>query len=187
VISRDQAWSVLTEFTQSDSLRKHARAVEASMRAYAARYDENVEAWGVAGMLHDFDYEMHPRAPHHPMKGAEILMMRGVPEPIVHAILAHADYSGVPRVSRLDRALYACDELSGFVHAVALVRPGRVITGLEPPSVRKKLKDKGFARTVNRDDVYRGATELGVDLDAHIAFVIAALTEVAPEIGLSRS
>jgi putative nucleotidyltransferase with HDIG domain len=187
VISRDQAWSVLTEFTQSDSLRKHARAVEASMRAYAARYDEDVEAWGVAGMLHDFDYEMHPRAPHHPMKGAEILMMRGVPEPIVHAILAHADYSGVPRVSRLDRALYACDELSGFVHAVALVRPGRVITGLEPPSVRKKLKDKGFARTVNRDDVYRGATELGVDLDAHIAFVIAALTEVAPEIGLSRS
>jgi putative nucleotidyltransferase with HDIG domain len=187
VISRDQAWSVLTEFTQSDSLRKHARAVEASMRAYAARYDENVEAWGVAGMLHDFDYEMHPRAPHHPMKGAEILMMRGVPEPIVHAILAHADYSGVPRVSRLDRALYACDELSGFVHAVALVRPGRVITGLEPPSVRKKLKDKGFARTVNRDDVYRGATELGVDLDAHIAFVIAALTEVAPGIGLSRS
>jgi putative nucleotidyltransferase with HDIG domain len=187
VISRDQAWSVLTEFTQSDSLRKHARAVEASMRAYAARYDEDVEAWGVAGMLHDFDYEMHPRAPHHPMKGAEILVMRGVPEPIVHAILAHADYSGVPRVSRLDRTLYACDELSGFVHAVALVRPGRVITGLEPPSVRKKLKDKGFARTVNRDDVYRGATELGVDLDAHIAFVIAALTEVAPEIGLSRS
>ena len=187
MISRDQAWSVLTEFTQSDSLRKHARAVEASMRAYAARYDENVEAWGVAGMLHDFDYEMHPRAPHHPMKGAEILLSRGVPEPIVHAILAHADYSGVPRVSRLDRALYACDELSGFVHAVALVRPGRVITGLEPPSVRKKLKDKGFARTVNRDDVYRGATELGVDLDAHIAFVIAALTEVAPEIGLSRA
>ena len=187
MISRDQAWSVLTEFTQSDSLRKHARAVEASMRAYAARYDEDVDAWGVAGMLHDFDYEMHPRAPHHPMKGAEILLSRGVAEPIVHAILAHADYSGVPRVSRLDRALYACDELSGFVHAVALVRPGRVITGLEPPSVRKKLKDKGFARTVNRDDVYRGATELGVDLDAHIAFVIGALTEVAPEIGLSRA
>jgi putative nucleotidyltransferase with HDIG domain len=187
VISRDQAWSVLTEFTQSDSLRKHARAVEASMRAYATRYDEDVEAWGVAGMLHDFDYEMHPRAPHHPMKGAEILLSRGVPEPIVRAILAHADYSGVPRVSRLDRALYACDELSGFVHAVALVRPGRVITGLEPPSVKKKLKDKAFARTVNRDDVYRGAAELGVDLDAHIAFVISALTEVAFEIGLSRS
>ena len=187
MISRDQAWSVLTEFTKSDSLRKHARAVEASMRAYAGRYGEDPDAWGMAGMLHDFDYEMHPRAPHHPVKGAEILILRGVPEPIVRAILAHADYSGVPRVSRLDRALYACDELSGFVHAVALVRPGRVITGLEPSSVKKKLKDKGFARTVNRDDVYRGAAELGVDLDAHIAFVISALTEVAPEIGLARS
>ena len=187
MISRDQAWSVLTEFTKSDSLRKHARAVEASMRAYAARYEEDPEMWGVAGMLHDFDYEMHPRAPHHPVKGAEILLSRGVPEPIVHAILAHADYSGVPRASRLDRALYACDELSGFVHAVALVRPGRVITGLEPPSVKKKLKDKAFARTVNRDDVYRSAAELGVDLDAHIAFVIAALIEVAPEIGLART
>ena len=187
MISRDQAWSVLTEFTKSDSLRKHARAVEASMRAYAARYGEDPETWGVAGMLHDFDYEMHPRAPHHPIKGAEILLARGVPEPIVHAILAHADYSGVPRVSQLDRALYACDELSGFVHAVALVRPGRVISGLEPPSVKKKLKYKAFARTVNRDDVYRGAAELGVDLDAHIAFVISALTEAAPEIGLART
>ena len=184
MISRDQAWSVLTEFTKSDSLRKHARAVEASMRAYAARYGEDPETWGVAGMLHDFDYEMHPRAPHHPIKGAEILLARGVPEPIVHAILAHADYSGVPRVSQLDRALYACDELSGFVHAVALVRPGRVISGLEPPSVKKKLKDKGFARTVNRHDVYRGAEELGVDLDEHIGFVIGALTAVAPSIGL---
>ena len=187
MISRDHAWSVLTEFTKSDSLRKHARAVEASMRAYAGRYGEDADAWGVAGMLHDFDYEMHPRAPHHPLKGAEVLLARGVPERIVRAILAHADYSGLPRVSRLDRALYACDELSGFVHAVALVRPGRVISGLEPPSVRKKLKDKGFARTVNRDDVYRGAGELGVDLDEHITFVIAALTDVAPEIGLARA
>ena len=186
-ITRDLAWSILTEFTKGESLRRHARAVEASMRAYARRYGAPEEAWGIAGMLHDFDYEMHPRAPHHPIKGAEILLARGVPEPIVHAILAHADYSGVPRVSRLDRALYACDELSGFVHAVALVRPGRVITGLEPASVRRKLKDKGFARTVNRDDVYRGAAELGVDLDAHIAFVISALTEVAPEIGLART
>ena len=187
MIAREHAWSILTEFTKSDSLRKHARAVEASMRAYAGRYGEDPDAWGVTGMLHDFDYEMHPRAPHHPIKGAEILISRGVSEPIVHAILAHADYSGVPRVSRLDKALYACDELSGFVHAVALVRPGRMITGLEPPSVKKKLKDKAFARTVNRDDVYRGATELDVDLDAHIAFVIAALTEVAPEIGLART
>ena len=185
MISRDQAWSVLTEFTKSDSLRKHARAVEASMRAYAGRYGEDPDAWGMAGMLHDFDYEMHPRAPHHPVKGAEILLARGVPEPIVHAILAHADYSGVPRVFRLDRALYACDELSGFVHACALVRPGRVIAGLEPSSVKKKLKDKAFARTVNRDDVYRGAAGLGVELDAHIAFVVAALVPVAADIGLS--
>lgn len=184
MISREAAWSILTEFTLGDSLRKHARAVEASMRAYAARYGEDPEVWGVAGMLHDFDYEMHPRAPAHPMKGAEILLARGVPDPIVYAILAHADYSGMPRTSLLDRALYACDELSGFVHACALVRPGRVIAGLEPASVRKKLRDKAFARTVNRDDVYRGAEELGVDLDQHIAFVVAALTQVAPEIGL---
>ena len=181
---RAAAWSLLTEFTKGDSLRKHARAVEASMRAYAARYGEDVEAWGIAGMLHDFDYEMHPRAPHHPMKGAEILSARGVAPEIVYAILAHADYSGMPRRALLDRALYACDELSGFVHACALVRPGRVIAGLEPASVKKKLKDKAFARTVNRDDVYRGAEELGVELDAHIAFVVQALTGVAPEIGL---
>ncbi|OLB08890.1 MAG: HAD family hydrolase [Candidatus Rokuibacteriota bacterium] len=186
VIPRERAWSILTEFTKSDSLRKHARTVEAAMRAYAARYGEDPDTWGAAGMLHDFDYEMHPRAPHHPVKGGEILLARDVPHPIVYAVLAHADYAGMPRVSRLDRALYACDELSGFVHAVALVRPGRVITGLEPSSVRKKLKDKAFARTVNRDDVHRGAAELGVDLDEHIAFVIAALTSVAPEIGLAR-
>jgi putative nucleotidyltransferase with HDIG domain len=157
------------------------------MRAYAEHLGEDVDAWGVAGMLHDFDYEIHPRAPHHPMKGAEILAARGVSPAIVYAILAHADYSGMPRRSLLDRALYACDELSGFVHACALVRPGRVITGLEPASVRKKLKDKAFARTVNRDDVYRGAEELGVDLDAHIAFVVQALARVAPEIGLSTA
>jgi putative nucleotidyltransferase with HDIG domain len=185
--SRDAAWEILAEFTKGDSLRKHARAVEASMRAYAGRFGEDVEAWGIAGMLHDFDYEVHPRAPHHPMKGGEILTARGVPPAIVYAILAHADYSGMPRRSLLDRALYACDELSGFVHACALVRPGRVITGLEPASVRKKLKDKAFARTVNRDDVYRGAEEIGVELDAHIAFVVQALAGVAPEIGLSTA
>jgi len=186
VVDRARAWAILTEFTHSDSLRKHARAVEASMRAYAGRYSEEREAWGIAGMLHDFDYEMHPGAPHHPMKGAELLRARGVSEPVIYAILAHADYSGMPRVSLLDRALYACDELTGFVHACALVRPGKVITGLEAASVKKKLKDKAFARTVNRDDVYRGAAELGVDLDAHIAFVVDALTAVAPEIDLAR-
>ena len=184
---RDDAWSLLTEFTKGDSLRKHARAVETSMRAYAARFGEDPERWGIAGMLHDFDYEMHPRAPHHPVKGAEILLARGVEHEIVYAILAHAEYSGMPRVSRLDKALFACDELTGFVHACALVRPGKVISGLEPASVKKKLKDKGFARTVNRDDVYRGAAELGVDLDAHIVFVVQALEGVAPEIGLARA
>ena len=186
-MNRDVAWSILIEFTTGDSLRKHARAVEASMRAYAAHLGEDPDSWGLAGMLHDFDYEMHPRAPHHPMKGGEILTARGVPADIVYAILAHADYSGMPRISLLDRALYACDELTGFVHACALVRPGKVVTGLEPASVRKKLKDKAFARTVNRDDVYRGATELGVELDAHIAFVIDALAGVAPELGLARA
>jgi predicted hydrolase (HD superfamily) len=157
------------------------------MRAYAARFGEDPERWGIAGMLHDFDYEMHPRAPHHPVKGAEILLARGLEPAIVYAILAHADYSGMPRVGQLDRALYACDELTGFVHACALVRPGKIISGLEPASVRKKLKDKGFARTVNRDDVYRGAAELAVDLDAHIAFIVQALEPVAPEIGLARA
>ncbi len=184
-VSREAAWALLTEFTRSDSLRKHGRAVEASMRAYAARFHEDADTWGVAGMLHDFDYEMHPHAPHHPMKGAEILHARGVLPHIVYAILAHADYSGMPRVALLDRALYACDELTGFVHACALVRPGRSLVGLEPASVRKKLRDKAFARTVNRDDIHRGAAGLGVDLDAHIAFVVGALVPVAPDIGLS--
>ena len=186
-MNRETAWAILTEFTQGDGLRKHARAVEASMRAYAARFGEDPEVWGTAGMLHDFDYEMHPLAPGHPLKGAEILLSRAVPEPVVRAIVAHADYAGMPRATLLDRALYACDEPTGFIHACALVRPGRVITGMPAASVRKKLKDKGFARTVNRDDVYRGAAELAVDLDEHFEFIVAALSEIAPEIGLRQS
>jgi len=187
MIEREAAWSILTEFTQGEGLRKHARAVEAVMKAYARHYGQDESTWGTAGMLHDFDYEMHPRAPHHPMKGAEILAARGVPEHVIYAILAHADYSGMPRVTLLDRALYACDEPAGFVHACALVRPGKVIAGLEVSSVRKKLRDKAFARTINREDVTRGARELGLDLDEHLAFVIAALTDVAAEIGLARA
>lgn len=187
MIDRVSAWQLLTEFTKSDSLRKHALAVEASMRAYAGKYGDDPEAWGIVGMLHDFDYEIHPTAPHHPMKGAEILRARGVPENVVYAILCHADYSGCPRISLLDRAIYACDELSGFVTACALVRPGKAIAGLEPTSVRKKLKDRGFARSVNRDDIYRGAGELEMDLDEHIAFVVKALEGVAPQIGLAGS
>ena len=184
MIDRDGAWAILTEFTASDSLRKHALAVEAAMRAYAAREGADAERWGIAGMLHDFDYEMHPTAPRHPLKGAEILARRGVSDAVVYAILAHADYSGCPRVSRLDRMLYACDEPSGFVTACALVRPGRAIAGLEPASVMKKLKDRAFARTVNRADVYRGAEEIGVPLEDHLAFVIQALTAAAPRLGL---
>ncbi|MGH7335857.1 MAG: HDIG domain-containing metalloprotein [Candidatus Rokuibacteriota bacterium] len=186
-MNRQTAWAILTEFTRTDSLRKHARAVEASMRAYAARFREDSEVWGAAGMLHDFDYEIHPLAPWHPLKGAEILRARGVSEPVVRAILAHADYAGMPRVTLLERALYACDEPTGFIHACALVRPGRVITGMSASSVRKKLKDKGFARTVNRADVYRGAAELAIDLDEHVEFIVAALSEIAPEIGLRQS
>lgn len=185
MIDRSAAWSILTEFTRSDSLLKHALAVEASMRAYAGKYGTDSETWGIVGLLHDFDYEVHPAAPQHPMKGAEILRARHVPEPVVYAILSHADYSGCPRVSLMDRAIYACDEPTGFVTACALVRPGRAIAGMEASSVRKKLKDKGFARTVNRDDVYRGAAELGVDLDEHITFVIRALEGVAGRIGLA--
>lgn len=185
MVDRQRAWAILGEFTRSDSLRKHALAVEASMRAYAEKCRADPATWGIVGMLHDFDYEMHPTAPRHPLKGAEILRRRGVPDPVVYAILAHADYSGCPRVSLMDRAIYACDELTGFVTACALVRPGKVISGMEPASVRKKLKDRGFARTVNRDDVYRGAEELGVELDEHISFVIRALEGVAPQIGLA--
>jgi putative nucleotidyltransferase with HDIG domain len=183
-LTRDTAWGILTEFTRSDSLRKHALAVEAAMRAYAARYDADAESWGMAGMLHDFDYEMHPAAPQHPLKGAEILTARGVPAAIVYAILAHADYSGCPRRSLLDRALYACDEPTGFITACALVRPGRAIAGLETASVVKKLRDKAFARTVNRADVYRGAEELGVPLEEHLGFLVQALTASAPALGL---
>jgi predicted hydrolase (HD superfamily) len=187
VIDRASAWAILTEFTHGDSLRKHARAVEAAMAAYADRLGQPPGPWGIAGMLHDFDYEMHPAAPAHPLKGAEILLARGVDDAVVYAVLAHADYAGMPRRSLLDHALYACDELTGFVHACALVRPGRVVTGLTPASVVKKLRDRSFARTVNRDDVYRGAAELGVPLEEHIAFVIGALVPVAPELGLATA
>lgn len=186
MIGREAAWAILTEFTAGDGLRKHARAVEAAMRAYAVPYGADPDVWGMAGLLHDFDYEMHPAAPRHPLKGAEILRARDVPAEIIHAVLAHADYAGVPRISLLDRALYACDEPTGFIHACALVRPGRVIAGMPAASVRKKLRDRAFARTVNRDDVYRGAEALGVPLDEHIEFIVAALADVAPELGLAR-
>src|SRR5262249_15374950 len=173
----------LCEYTKGDSLRKHALAVEAVMRAYARARGEDEERWGIVGMLHDFDYEVYPTAPDHPLKGSEILSEPQYDEGIRRAILGHANYTGVPRDTLLARGLYACDELTGFVVACALVRPNG-IWDLESRSVKKKLKDKAFARTVNRDEVYEGAEEFSVDLGEHIDFIIAALREVAAEVGL---
>lgn len=184
MIDRAAGWEILCEFTKSESLRKHALAVEAAMRAYARKYGEDEESWGIVGMLHDFDYEIHPTAHEHPMKGAEILRQRGVPEDVVYSVCSHADYSGCPRVSLRDKAVFATDELVGFLTACALVRPGKAIYGMEASSVRKKMKDKSFAKTIHREDLVSGAAELGVDLDEHIAFVIQALEGIAPQLGL---
>ena len=186
---RAAALALMQQYTASDALRKHMYAVELAMRAMAAQAGEDPEAWGMVGLLHDFDYERFPNDAHspteeHPSEGVRILAQRGLPEPMQRAILGHANYTGVPRDTPMARALFAVDELCGFLVACALVRPSRSLQDLEIPSVKKKLKDKGFARTVNRHDVYRGAEELGVDLDEHIGFVIAALTAVAPRIGL---
>lgn len=182
--TRSDALSLLHEYTAGESLRRHAYAVEASMRAYAAHYGEDVEKWSVTGLLHDFDYEKYPTPAEHTIAGTRILREQGYPEDIIRAIQGHADYNGIQRETRMEKALYACDELSGFVMAVAMVRPNRRLDEVEVRSVRKKLKDKAFARGVNRDDVVRGAEEMGLDLDEHIAFVIGALTRVAPELGL---
>jgi predicted hydrolase (HD superfamily) len=185
---RKDAWELLCEYTKGDSLRKHALAVEAAMRACAPYYggpNADVDEWGMVGLLHDFDYEMFPSADEHPFKGAAILCGRGFPDHIIRAIMGHATYTGVPRDTVMARALFATDELCGFIVACGLVRPTRSLDDLEVSSVRKKLKDKAFARTVNRDDIRQGADELGVDLDAHIRFVIDALRPVQREIGLS--
>ncbi|MCL6523008.1 MAG: HDIG domain-containing protein [Firmicutes bacterium] len=184
LVSRQEALALLYEFTLSPNLRKHGLAVEAAMRAYARRFGEDEERWGLAGLLHDFDYERWPEPPGHPLRGAAILEERGYPPDVVHAIRAHADYTGVPRESRMDKALFACDELSGFIVACALVRPGRDIAGLEVGSVRKKLKDKAFARNVSRADIERGAAELGVPLDEHIGVVLEALKGIAADLEL---
>ncbi|HUZ83815.1 MAG TPA: HDIG domain-containing protein [Gaiellales bacterium] len=181
---RDAAWTLLTEWTHGQALLRHALAVEAATRAYARRFGEDEESWGNVALLHDFDYERHPTLDRHPMDGAPALRERGYPEWFVRAVQAHADHTGVARESRLERTLYACDEMSGFVHACGLVRPDGIAT-LEPPSVRRKLRQKSFARGVDRDDVVAGAEQLGVDLDEHIAFVIAALRPIAPQLGLA--
>src|SRR5882724_883100 len=182
--TRDQAWQIVSEFVQSDSLRRHMLAVEACMDAYAAKFGEERERWRVTALLHDFDWEIHPAAPDHPMKGEAILEERGVDEEIRRAILSHATYSGVPRVSLLERSLYACDELAGFLTACSYVKPGKSIAEVDVSSVRRKLKDKAFARNVNRDDITQGALELAVPLDEHIAFCRQAMLERAAELGL---
>jgi predicted hydrolase (HD superfamily) len=185
---RDEAWELLCEYTKGDSLRKHALAVEAAMRACAVRYggaEADVDEWGLVGLLHDFDYEMFPDAEGgHPFKGANIMCGRGYPDRIIRAIMGHATYTGVLRDTLMARALFATDELCGFLVACALVRPSRSLSDLEVSSVKKKLKDKAFARTVNRDDIRQGVAELGVELDEHIRFVIDALKPIEKEIGL---
>lgn len=184
-MDRNQAWEIVCEFVKSESLRKHMLAVETCVSAYAVRFGEDEEKWAVTALLHDFDWEIHPAAPDHPMKGEAILAERGVDEEIRRAILSHADYSGVPRVSRLEKTLYACDELAGFLTACSYVKPNRSIHEVDTKSVRKKLKDKAFARTVNRDDIIRGAAELEVDLDEHIESCIRAMQARAAELGLA--
>ncbi len=185
--TREEAWELLCEYTKGKSLRQHALAVEAAMRAAAPRYgaaDADVDEWGITGMLHDFDYEMFPTAEEHPYKGANILCGRGYPDRVIRAILGHATYTGVPRDTPMARALFATDELCGFLVACALVRPSKSLDDLEVSSVKKKLKDKAFARTVNRDDIRQGAEELGRPLEEHVEFVVRALQNVSGSLGL---
>ena len=183
-MDRTAAWDLLCEYTQGEGLRKHGLAVEAVMRHFARKCGEDEETWGITGLLHDFDYEQHPTAEQHPLEGSKVLRERGYPDDVVTAILGHADYTGVPRDTTMAKVLYAVDELTGFITAVALVRPNKRLDEVEASSVRKKMKDKAFARSVNREDITKGAAELGVDLDAHIAEVIEAMRPVAAELGL---
>ncbi len=181
--TRDRAWETLTRYTKSESLLRHALAVEASTRAYARKFGEDEDFWAATALLHDFDYEIHPTLDKHPQDGAPILREEGYPEELIESVLSHAEHLALPRDTLLKKTLFACDELSGFVHACGLVRPTG-LDGLEPKSVKKKLKQPSFAAGVHRDEVYRGAEELGVDLDEHIATVIAALQPIAKELGL---
>ena len=187
MLTREQAWDIVCEFTKSEGLRKHALAVETCVVAYARHLGEDELKWSVTALLHDFDWEIHPQLPDHPMLGEPMLAERGVDEEIRRAILSHANYSGVPRVSQLEKVLYACDELAGFITAISYVKPSRSVAEVDVASVKKKMKDKAFARGVNRDDVLRGATELGVELDAHIALVIRSMRDRADLLGLGGS
>jgi len=182
--TRDDAWALLTEYTRSDSLLKHALAVEAAVQGYARKFGEDEREWGIVGLLHDFDYERWPSPEDHPYRGSAILRERGYPESIIRAILSHADYSGVPRETRLDKTLFACDEMAGFVTAASLVRPSKSVLDLEPSSVIKRMKDKAFARAVKREDLRAGAELLGLPLEEHIANVVAFMRERADVLGL---
>jgi len=183
-MNREQAWELLNEYTKKDNLIKHALAVEVAMRAYAKKFNEDEETWGIIGLLHDFDYERFPTAEEHPYKGAEILREKGVDEKWIKAILGHADYTGIERDSLMAKTLFAVDELTGMITAATLVRPSKKIEDLKVKSVKKKLKDKSFAASVNRDDIKKGAEELGVDLSEHIQFVIDAMKSVSDDLGL---
>ena len=183
-LNRENAWSLLTEYTKSESLLKHALAVEAAVRGYARHFGEDEDDWGAVALLHDFDYERYPDQQNHPFRGVEILQAKGYPEWVTRAILSHADYSGVPRESRLEKTLYACDEMSGFITAASLVRPSKSILDLEAASVIKRMKDKAFARAVSRDDRRRGAEELGLPLDQHVTNVITFMRLRADALGL---
>jgi putative nucleotidyltransferase with HDIG domain len=183
-LTREAAWELLTEFTKGESLRKHALAVEAAVRGYARRFGEDEELWGVVALLHDFDYEQYPDLKDHPFKGAEILRAHGYPEFVIRAILSHGEHTNTPRESKLEHTLFACDEMAGFVTAAALVRPSRSVRDLEAASVMKRMKDKAFARGVNRDDLRKGAEELGLPLEEHITNVISFMREKADLLGL---
>jgi predicted hydrolase (HD superfamily) len=183
-LSRDAAWALLTEWTRSESLRKHAMAVEAAVRGYARRFGASEDEWGIVGLLHDFDYERYPTSADHPFRGCEELGRRGYPEWVMRAILSHAQYSGVPRESPLEKSLFACDEMAGFVTAASLVRPSKSVLDLEASSVIKRMKDKAFAKGVSRDDLRQGAEELGLPLDEHVTNVITFLRERADALGL---
>ncbi len=184
VMDRAQTLEFLGRHVKTDMLMKHLLTVEAAMRGYARKYGEDADRWGVAGLLHDFDWEICPTPESHPSFGADILRQHGYPEDIIRAVLTHGDHTGIPRQSRVEHTLYAVDELSGFIRAVTLVRPSKSLDEVTPQSVRRKLKDKAFARDVNRDDIAKGAQDLGVDLDEHIAFIVASMKPVAAQIGL---
>jgi len=187
MVTRESAWALLTEFTQNENLLKHAQAVEAAVRGYARLYGEDEERWGATALVHDFDYERYPDLADHPFRGAEILQARGWPEEVIRAVLSHADHTNTARLSRLEHVLFACDEMAGFVTAAVLVRPSKSLFDLEARSVVKRMKEKAFARAVSRDDLRKGAEEIGLPLEEHVANVIAFMREKADDLGLRGS